>query len=116
MLRKATSNSRKNESGFTNSIEMLMMMTASFMCTLIMTSSLASKMLAEAGDLGSALSSLSQSFTVTGLAVGHPNDPNHPTDIATWGGSSFQDTLDFCDQSATCGVRICIAPAVEAAP
>ena len=105
---------RKSEKGYVNSVECLFLLTSMMCCSVIMAGSLGSKIIAEAGDIGSAISSLNQSFTMTGVAVGHPNDPNHPTDIAVWSGASFTDLQDFCDQSATCGVRLCINANLEA--
>ena len=105
---------RRRERGYINSVECLFLLTSMMCCSVIMAGTLGSKIIAEAADIGSAISSLNQSFTMTGVAVGHPNDPNHPTDVASWAGASFVDSLDFCDQSATCGVRLCINATLEA--
>ncbi len=105
----------KNQDGFSYVLEVLCVCTFCFCICLIAAGSLGSKILGEVGDVGSAIGSLNQSYTLTGIAVGHPNDPTHPTDVAAWAGSSFTDTTDFCDQSASCGVRACIAPTPEGA-
>jgi hypothetical protein len=84
--------------------------------------SLGSKILAEVGDVGSAVGSLNQSYTLTGAAV-HPNEPTAPELLGPGGGgavteragSSFTDTADFCDQGPSCGIRTCI-PAIPEAP
>jgi hypothetical protein len=104
----------KEQSGFSYLLEVLCVTSFCFCICIIAAGSLGSKILGEVGDVGAAIGSLNQSYTLTGIAVGHPNDPNHPTDVATWAGSSFVDTQDFCDQSSSCGVRACIAPSPEA--
>jgi hypothetical protein len=82
-------------------------------CLCMMASgSLGAKILGEVGDVGAAIGTLNQSYDMTGIGVGHPNDP-HATDVATWAGSNFTDLQDFCDQSPTCGVRACQAPTPE---
>ena len=103
----------KNQDGFGHIIEVLCVASFCFCICIIAAGSLGSKILGEVGDVGAAIGSLNQSYTLTGIAVGHPNDPNHPTDVATWAGSSFVDTADFCDQSSSCGVRACQAPTPE---
>jgi hypothetical protein len=104
----------RKEGGFIVSLELVFIATCLLCIVIIGWASLGSKLIAEFGDLGSAVGSLNQSFSTTGMAVGHPNDPNHPTDVATWAGSVFVDTADFCDQNPTCGVRFCIPPTPEA--
>jgi hypothetical protein len=104
----------KKQDGFALiSVEALFIMTCCLCVLVAICGSFGSKLIGEWGDLGAAIGSLNQSYTLTGIAVGHPNDPNHPTDVAVWAGSSFTDTQDFCDQSATCGVRACQAPTPE---
>jgi hypothetical protein len=103
----------KNQDGFAYLLDCLLVIICCFCVSIIAWGSLGSKVLGEVGDVGAMIGSLNQSYTLTGIAVGHPNDPNHPTDVATWAGSSFTDTQDFCDQSSSCGVRACQAPTQE---
>jgi hypothetical protein len=104
----------KRQDGFAYLLDCLLVIICCFCVSIIAWGSLGSKVLGEVGDVGAMIGSLNQSYTLTGIAVGHPNDPNHPTDIAVWAGSSFVDTQDFCDQSSSCGVRACQAPTPEA--
>ncbi|MEE8522344.1 MAG: hypothetical protein V3T72_00305 [Thermoanaerobaculia bacterium] len=112
MLSKLRSHLKKQE-GFCYFLECVCVCTFCFCIYIIGSGLIGSSVLGEFGDFARAIGSLNQSYTSTGLAVGHPNDPTHPTDVATWAGSSFVDTLDFCDQGGG-GVRNCIAPAPEA--
>ncbi len=111
MLRRKKNGASK-QGGFILTLELIVTATC-MMCVLVISwGALGSKLVSEVGDIGTAVGSLNQGYTMTGMAVGHPNDPNHPTDIATWGGSSFGDGPDFCDTAACdAGVRLCIAPA-----
>ena len=72
------------------------------------------KVIAEWADVGSAIGGLNQGYSMTGVSVSHPNDPNHLDPVADWTGSGYVDQQDFCDQSTTCGVRVCEAPIPEA--
>ena len=45
----------------------------------------------------------------------HVGDPVHPTPVAVWAGSSFVDTVDYCDVGG-CGVQVCIPPTPELDP
>jgi hypothetical protein len=103
----------KKQGGFIVSLELVFIATCILCVVIIAWASLGSKLVAEFGDLGAAVGSLNQSYTITGMAVGHPNDPNHPTDVATWAGSTYHDDVDFCDEGGTCGVRFCIPPRAE---
>ena len=104
---------KKNEAGFVMTLELIFLATCLLCVVIIGCASLGAKIIGELGDIGAAVGSLNQSFTTSGAAVGHPTDPVHPQDIATWSGSSFTDTQDFCDQGCTCGVRMCIPPTPE---
>ena len=108
-MRKRT-NSRK-QGGFALSTELLVLLTGCLAMTVIICGSVGSKVVAEWGDFGAAIGSLDQSYSITGMQVAHPNDPVHPTPIATTRGSQFDDGQDFCDTAACdCGVRLCIPP------
>ncbi|MEP7008849.1 MAG: hypothetical protein ABJC13_00850 [Acidobacteriota bacterium] len=107
---------KKGQAGFIVSAEIIFILTIMICCVAIGWSSISAKIIGEIGDLGSAIGSLNQSYSMSGMAVGHPTDPVHPTDIAFWRGSSFEDHQDFCDQGGTCGVRMCIPPAPECTP
>ena len=104
-----------SQSGFVQSLELVFLGTIVLGVVIIGWSSFGAKLIGEMGDLGAAVGSLNQSFTITGMAVGHPTDPVHPQDIATTSGSSFTDTQDFCDNdpNCACGVRMCIPPTPE---
>ncbi len=77
---------------------------------IIVSSSVGSKLVAEWSDLGSAVGKLNQSYSSSGMAILHPNDPIHNANnpIASWTGNSFTDNTDFCDQGGDCGVVLCI--------
>ncbi len=109
MVRKGT----RRQRGFIVSAELIFILTIMLCCVAIGWSSICAKLIGEIGDLGGAIGSLNQSYSLSGMAVGHPTDPVHPADVATWSGSAFVDTQDFCDQGGRCGVRMCIPPASE---
>ncbi len=102
------------QSGYVISVELAFMLTVLICVLVICAGAFGPKVIAEWADIGGAIGAWNQSYTLTGVAVGHPNDPNHPTDIATWSGSGYSDHPDFCDQTeCTCGVRVCQAPSPE---
>ena len=112
------SNLRKkvnSQSGFTKSIELVAKGTTVLVAIAIGFGWLASKLIGEISDLGSAISDLNQSYSVSGIAAGHSSDPVHPAEAAGWEGSSYADFQDFCDNdpNGACGVRLCIPPAAE---
>lgn len=106
---------RNRQGGFIISLELVFLATIIVAAVAIGATSLGAKLVGEMSDVGTAVGSLNQSYTFTGLAVGHPADPNHPIDIATVSGSTYGDTLDFCDNdpNCACGVRFCLAPSTE---
>ena len=103
----------KPQAGFIVSAEIVFILTIMLCCVAIGWSSICAKLIGEIGDLGGAIGSLNQSYSLSGMAVGHPADPVHPADVAIWSGSSYVDTQDFCDQGGRCGVRMCIPPTSE---
>jgi hypothetical protein len=107
---------KRRDSGFVVSLELVFIATCMLCVVLVAWASFGTKIVAEFGDIGAAVGSLNQSYTITGVAIFHPNDPNHPTDVATWTGSSFHDAPDFCDEGGACGVRFCVPPEPEAPP
>lgn len=103
----------RGNSGFIVSLELVFIATCMLCVVIIAWASFGTKIVAELGDIGAAVGSLNQSYTITGVAIFHPNDPNHPTDVAVWSGSGYLDVQDFCDVGGTCGVRFCIPPVPE---
>lgn len=105
----------KGQAGFVLATELVVLLTILLCASVVGFSALSSKLVGELGDVGSAVGSLNQSFTLTGMAVGHPGDARHPQDVATCAGGSFIDTQDFCDNdpNCACGVRFCIPPPPE---
>jgi hypothetical protein len=105
----------KGQAGFALMTEMIVLLTILLCASVVGYSALSSKVIGELGDIGSAVGSLNQSFTLTSTAVGHPGDARHPQDVATCAGSSFTDTQDFCDNdpNCACGIRFCIPPTPE---
>ncbi len=105
---------KKKQGGFVVGTELIFLLTCMLCIAVISWGSLGSKLVGEWGDIGSAVGSLDQSFTLSGMAVYHPNhahDANNP--IASWAGSSFSDQGDFCDQGCSCGIVMCIAATGE---
>ena len=100
----------KGQGGFLLAIQLVVLATLMVCALVVGGSALSSKLVGELGDVGSAVGSLNQSFTTSGMAVGHPGDARHPQDVATCSGSTFTDTQDFCDNdpNCSCGVRFCI--------
>ena len=103
------------QSGFVLSLELVVLGTLVLAAVIIGGSSFGAKLIGEFSDLGTAVGTLNQSYSMTGMAVGHPNDARHPQDIASTSGSSFTDTQDFCDNdpNCACGVRVCVPPTPE---
>ncbi len=68
------------------------------------------KIIAEWSDIASAIGSLDQTYSTSGMQVFHANDPVHDANnpIASWAGSSFSDNTDFCDEGCDCGVVMCL--------
>jgi hypothetical protein len=105
----------RNQDGFLITIELIFLATLLIGILVIGGAALAPKLISELADVGAAVGSLNQSYTLTGTDVGHPNDPNHPTDTATWAGSGYVDHLDSCDiRGCDSGVRFCQSPTPEA--
>ncbi len=102
---------KKKQGGFIISLEAIFCCTCLMCCLVIGWGSIGSKALAEVSDIGSAIGSLDQSYSMSGMAVYHVNDPVHNANnpIASWAGSSFSDNTDFCDEGCDCGVVMCIA-------
>lgn len=101
---------KKQEDGFVVSVELLFLITSVLCVSVIAWGSVGAKIVAEWSDVGSAVGSLDQSYSVSGMAVFHANDPVHNANnpIAAWAGSSFRDNTDFCDEGCDCGVHMCI--------
>lgn len=114
MLRESK---EKKQGGFIVGTELVFCMTCMLCICVIAWGSFGTKVVAEWGDLGSAIGSLDQSYTVSGMAVYHVNDPVHDANnpIASWAGSSFSDNQDFCDEGCDCGIVMCI-PGGEGPP
>lgn len=108
----------KQQGGFWYLLECLCVAGFCFCICIVSASSLGPKILGEIGDVGSAIGSLNQSYTLIWLDIGHPNSLNAegepPMDDSGHADSDFTDTQDFCDQGTACGVRTCIAPIPEA--
>jgi hypothetical protein len=102
---------RKKQGGFVLSVELCILIGMAFCMTVICATLVGTKVLGEYGDIGGAIGSLNQSYTITGIAVGHPNS-THPTNLVSWAGSSYQDTVDFCDAEG-CGLQVCLPPTPE---
>ncbi len=105
---------KKDQGGFVVGTELIFLLSCMLCVCVIAWGSFGAKVVGEWGDLGSAVGSLNQSFSLTGMAVFHPNhahNANNP--VASWAGSSFTDSQDFCDQGCDCGVVICLAPVAE---
>jgi hypothetical protein len=105
----------KKQGGWIVSTELVVLMTCCLCAAVICCAAFGAKAVGEWSDVGAAIGSLNQSFSLTGVQVGHPLDPVHPTPIAVWAGSSFVDTVDFCDVGG-CGVQVCIPPTPEFNP
>lgn len=105
----------KGQAGFIQSLELVFLATIVLGVVVIGWTSFGAKLVGEMGDLGAAVGNLNQSYTVSGMAVGHPGDPRHPENIATTSGSSNVDFQDFCDNdpNCACGVQFCIPPTPE---
>ena len=101
-----------NQDGTVAQVEILFVMTCGLCIIIVCCGAFGPKIVGEWIDLKLALVSLDHSYSLTGVAVGHPNDPTHPTDIASWAGSAFDDDAGF-GNDATCGVRNCQAPTAE---
>ncbi len=101
---------RKKQGGFVVGTELIFLISCILCVAVIAWGSVGAKIVAEWGDIGSAIGSLNQSYTLSGMAVFHPNhvhNANNP--LASWGGSSFTDSGDFCDQGCECGIVLCIS-------
>ena len=108
----------KKQGGFVLSTELLFLATCVLCASVIIWGAVGAKIIAEWSDFASAVGSLDQSYSISGMAVYHVNDPvhNNPNNaIAAWSGSSFNDGPDFCDNGCDCGVQMCITgPSCEA--
>ncbi len=105
---------KKKQGGFVVGTELIFLLSCVLCVCVIAWGSFGAKVVGEWADLGGAIGSLNQSFTLTGMAVYHPNhahNANNP--VASWAGSSYTDYQDFCDQGCTCGVVICIMTGSE---
>lgn len=105
----------KQQGGWIGSTELIVLMTCALCAVVICCAAFGSKAMGEWSDAGAAIGSLNQSYSLTGLEVGHPIDPVHPTPVALWSGSSYVDTVDYCDVGG-CGIQVCVAPAPESKP
>jgi hypothetical protein len=103
---------KSGQGGFVLSVELCILIGLAFCMTVVCATLVGTKVLGEYGDIGSAIGSMSQSYFITGIAVGHPNDPNHPTNLVSWAGSGYNDFTDFCDE-AGCGLQVCVPPTPE---
>lgn len=101
---------QKKQSGFVVGTELCIHLTCMLCLIIICWGAFGPKAVAEWSDIGSAIGSLDQSYTMSGMAVYHVNDPVHDANnpIATWAGSTFSDNDDFCDEGCDCGVVMCI--------
>ena len=100
----------KKQGGFVVGTELIFLLTCMLCVAVISWGAFGAKVVAEWSDLGSAVGSLDQSYSTSGMAVFHANDPVHNANnpIASWAGSSFSDNSDFCDEGCDCGVNMCI--------
>ncbi len=103
---------KKQQGGFVVGTELIFLLTCIMCVAVIAWGSFGVKFVAEAGDIGAAIGSLNQSFTLTGMQVFHANHHGN-TPVASWAGSSYTDYADFCDQGCACGIEICVAPVNE---
>ena len=112
------SSEKRNQSGVVYSLELLFWSTCVLCMAVIIWGAAGAKIVAEWSDVASAVGSLDQSYSVSGMAVYHVNDPVHNANnpIASWAGSSFTDNTDFCDEGCDCGVVMCIPPDGETDP
>ncbi len=98
---------KKEQGGFVVGTELIFLLSCVLCVAVIAWGSFGAKVVGEWADLGGAIGSLNQSFTLTGMQVFHPNHhANEP--VATFAGSSYTDFQDFCDQRCNCGVVICV--------
>ena len=104
---------KQKQSGMSHSIELLFWCTCAICMAVIIWGSVGAKIVAEWSDVASAVGSLDQSYTISGMAVYHVNDPVHNANnpLASWNGQSFTDNTDFCDDGCDCGVVMCIPAA-----
>ncbi len=104
---------KKKQGGFVVGTELIFLMTCLMCIAVIAWGSLGSKIVAEWGDIGTAIGSLNQTYTISGMAVYHVNDPVHNANnpVASWDGSSNTDYPDFCDEGCNCGIVMCISGA-----
>ncbi len=111
------STKKKKEGGFVVGTELIFLCSCILCIAVIAWGSVGAKIVAEYSDLASAVGSLDQSYTISGMAVYHVNDPVHNANnpIAFWAGSGKHDNVDFCDQGCDCGVVMCIDPSGECA-
>lgn len=100
--------SKRKHNGFVASTDFIFLCTCILCIAVITWGAVGAKVVAEWGDLGSAVGSLDQSFGISGTAVFHAEDPVHNANnpIASWAGSSFSDSQDFCDENESCGIHI----------
>jgi len=106
---------KKKQGGWIVSTELIVLMTCCMCAVIIACASFGAKLVGEWGDIGSAVGSLNQSYSTSGMAVYHANDPVHNANnpVARWAGSTYTDFQDFCDTGNTCGVVMCIPPTPE---
>ena len=62
------------QSGFVLSLELVVLGTLVLCAVVIGGSSFGAKLIGEFSDLGTSVGTLNQSYTMTGMAVGHPGD------------------------------------------
>lgn len=100
--------SSRQQNGFVVGTNLIFLCTCILCIAVITWATVGTKVVAEWGDLGTAVGSLDQSFTVSGMTVFHEEDPVHNENnpIVSWTGSSFADGSDFCDEGSSCGIHI----------
>jgi len=103
---------KKRQGGFVVGTELIFLLSCVLCVAVIAWGSFGAKVVAEWGDIGAAVGSLNQSYTLTGMQVFHPNHHAN-TPVASWSGSSYTDSQDFCDQGCNCGIEICVPPTAE---
>lgn len=100
---------RKTQNGFAQTLELLLLATSIVGLVAVSASSLGSRVSQEFSDLGAAVGSLDQSYSLGGMAVAHPGDPAQAEALAAWAGSRFVDEGAGAP-AATSGVVLCVAP------
>ena len=105
---------KQRQAGFAVGLEAIFLLTCILCVSIVTWGAVGPKITDEWVDIASTIGSLDQSYSVTGMAVFHPNDPVHnmANPIASWAGSQFSDNEDFCEccePGCTGGRVLCIA-------